>query len=155
MIKIVGGWEIDWNTSPEIEVWHWNLTLRDYDIKDWYMWPNRNVINKERDVNLMERDNLKQVLLENKDLTFVFVEPQNPDNPMAFHDAVSLEDFEHPKDVLYIFGNAHYTTTKEKKEGDLSVTIPTIHNKGVPWPHACLMVILYDRLIKRGKEKWQ
>ena len=29
----------------------------------------------------------------------------------------------------------------------LSVIIPTIHNKGVPWPHSCLMVILYDRLI--------
>ena len=155
MIKVVGHWELDWNTNPEIESYLWNLPIRDFGIKDWYMWPITETRNREGRINLYERDNLKTILEENKDLTKVFVEPQNPVNKKAFHNGESLESFEHPKDVLYIFGSAHYSSTKHKTDKDLSVVIPTIQNKGVLWPHQCLVTILYDRLVKRGKDEWQ
>ena len=155
MIKIAGHWELDWNLTPEIESWMWIFPMRDFDIKDLYMWPIEDVKSKERQVKLHQRNTITDILEENKHLTKVFVEPQNPGNPKAFHNGISLEDFEHPKDVLYMFGSFQFSSTRYKTNNDLSVDVPTIHNKGVLYPHQCLVTVLYDRLIKRGKDEWQ
>lgn len=149
MIKVAGAWELSWN-SPIKECELWNFVLRDFEIKYWYMWPVSGVRNREqRNVQLIERRDLKEILDETQDLIHVFFEPQNPRFP---HDGIDLRDFEHPKDALYIFGHNHYNPVIHyKKEEDPSVVIPTIQNKGVLWPHQCLAIILYDKLVK----EWQ
>jgi hypothetical protein len=97
-------------------------------------------------VNLHERPDFKAILAEVTDLTHVYVEPQNPKFP---HDGVDLRDFEHPENVLYIFGSAHFNPIAYKGKGDLSLTIPTARNNGVLWPHQCMVTLLYDRLVKQ------
>lgn len=146
MIRIAGHWELSWNT-PIKEAELWNLVLRDFEIKEWFMWPVSGIRhNEQRTVNLIEKHEFKDILEINQDLTHVYVEP---DNPHYRHYGTDLREFEHPKDVLYIFGSVGFNPViHHKKEEDLGIIIPTIQNKGVPWPHQCLMVVLYDRLVK-------
>jgi hypothetical protein len=151
VIKVAGHWEMEWNT-PIKEAELWNFLLRDFGIKDWYMWPVTGIKhNEEASVHLHERDTFDQILEENKDLAHVFLEPDNPVYP---HNGIDLRKFKHPKKVLYIFGSNHFNPILAyKKKNDVSVTIPTIDNKGVLWPHQCLAILLYDKLVKEGP--WQ
>ena len=148
-VKIVGNWELSWN-SPIKEVEQWNLLLSDFNISDWYMWPISGVRNNQRNmVNLIEKEKFEDILQENLDKTWVFFEPKNPRTGEM---GVSLEEFKHPEDVLYIFGSAHFNPVLGyKREKDIVVTIPTINNIGGLWPHQCLAICLYDRMVK----SWQ
>lgn len=151
LIRVAGAWELSWNT-PIKEAELWNLVLRDFAIKDWFMWPVSGIRhNEENVVHLHERHDFKQILAENQDLVHVYIEPHNPVFP---HNGIDLREFEHPKDVLYIFGSVGFNPIiGNKQEQDLSVTLPTIENAGVPWPHQILLGILYDRLTKGWKGK--
>ena len=121
--------------------------LNDFGIEHWYMWPVSGIKNKERLVHLYERHTFKDILAETQDLHHVYFEPYNP--VQQKERGIDLRDFQHPKDVLYIFGSAHYNAvTGHKKDGDSLVIVPTTHNKGILWPHQCLTVCLYDRLVK-------
>ena len=146
MIKVAGHWELSWNT-PIKEAELWNLPLRDFEIKDWYMWPVSGIRNNEdQKVKLHERATFEEILEENKDLVHVYLEPYSPIHPNI--KPQDLREFEHPKDVLYIFGSAHFNPAIRSKEEDHIVAVPTLDNKGVLWPHQCLMVVFYDRLVK-------
>ena len=152
MIKVAGNWELSWNT-PIKEAELWNLLLRDFDIKDWYMWPVSGIKHHEEYiVHLHERHTFKEILDENQDVQHVYVEPQNPVQQPTW--GIDLREFEHPKDVLYIFGAVGFNPIiRHKREKDIHITVPTIHNKGVPWPHQMLAVVLYDRLVKGWEGK--
>ena len=155
MIKVCGHWELSWNT-PIKEAELWNLPLRDWKIKDWYMWPVSGIRhNEHQKVTLHERHTFEDVLAETQDVPHVYVEPYNAAFPMYV--PKDLREFEHPKDVLYIFGSAHYNPImyNHARDQDTMVAVPTIGNKGVLWPHQCLITVFYDRLLKRGSEEWQ
>ena len=149
MIAVAGHWELSWNT-PIKEAELWNLVLRDFAVEDWWMWPVSGIRqNEKRWVHLYERPDIKTILAEvDPDLQRVYAEPKNIKYP---HDGADLPDFDHPENVLYIFGSiGNNPMIGNFRPGvDLSLTIPTVHNTGVPWPHQCLMVILYDRLVKK------
>lgn len=149
MITVVGRWELSWNT-PIKEAELWNLVLRDFAVEDWHMFPVSGIHQRERDLNLYEHHTFDDVLEEVKDKgTLVYVEPSFP-NPAPNHQ--SLPDFVHPDDAVYIFGSVGFNPcAMRKRDEDLALSIPTIENKGVPWPHQCLMVLLYDRMVK----SWQ
>jgi len=146
-IVVVGHWELSWNT-PIKEAELWNLPLRDFGVKDWWMWPVTGIVHNEREVTLHERPNIQTILKENSDKTRVFVEPRG-----HFElDSIDLPEFEHPDNAMYIFGSAHFNPTIGNKEvDDLAVTIPTLGNAGVLWPHQCLVALMYDRMVK----SWQ
>ena len=146
MIKVAGHWELSWNT-PIKEAELWNFVLRDFEVEYWYMWPVSGIKhNEEQRVHLLERRDIKEILAENQNIVNVYVEPENPLFP---HNGINLRDFKHPENVLYIFGSAHFNPILgNKKDKDLSLTIPTIRNNGVLWPHQCLAILLYDKLVK-------
>jgi len=148
MIKVAGHWELSWNT-PIKEAELWNLPLRDFGVSEWYMWPVSGIKHNEwQRVNLYERDTMADILAETQDLLHVYIEPFNA----AFKQYIphDLRQFQHPEDVLYIFGSAHYNpvTYNTMREQDFMVNIPTKLNNGALWPHQCLVTILYDRIVK-------
>ena len=150
MIKVAGNWEWGWIT-PKEEVWQWNLLIRDFKITEWYMWPIVDVINTEQKINLHQRKTIEEILEENKDLHHVYVEPERMIHP---NKGINLKEFNHPKDALYIFGSANYSSIfGNKKDGDSMLFIETLNNAGVLWPHQCLAIILYDRLLKGWEGK--
>ncbi len=148
-VKVAGHWEIGYMT-PIMEANFWNLVLRDFEVSEWYMTPVSGVKqNESQKINLIEKDNYADVFAENKNLTRVFIEPrtshQNPDTTW-------LHEFEHPKNCLYIFGSAHYNpATSHKRKQDVVVSIKTVQDRGVLWSNQCLLLVLYDRMIK----SWQ
>jgi hypothetical protein len=148
MIVVAGHWELSWNT-PIKEAELWNLPLRDFGVMDWYMWPVSGIQhNEERKVRLYERCSMHEILEEMSHLPHVYVEPFNRAFPQYV--PVSLIDFEHPTDVMYVFGSAHYNpvTYNTMREQDFMVAIPTAGNNGVLWPHQCFVTIMYDRMMK-------
>ena len=148
-VTVVGHWELSWNT-PIKEADLWDLPLRDFGVSDWWMWPVTGIRHGEQKVTLRERASLAEIL-EEVSGTRVFVEPRNEhfDSSMT---SVDLQNFSHPEDSLYIFGSAHFNPTVAHKKGDdLGVTLPTVENNGVLWPHQVLVAVLYDRLVK----SWQ
>jgi len=152
MIKVAGNWELSWNT-PIKEAELWNLLLHEYKISDWYMWPVSGIrLLRTHTVNLHERHTFKDILAENEDLIHVYFEPYNPTQQKE--QGIDLREFEHPKDVLYIFGSSHFNPVGgNKKDGDSLVVVPTICNGGNLWPHQCLAICFYDRLLKGWEGK--
>lgn len=146
---VVGHWELSWNT-PIKEAELWNLPIRDFGLTDWRMWPVSGIVHHEQAVTLTEYPNFQSILADLDDaVTRVFVEPNS--EPFVL-DSVSLPDFKHPENVAYIFGSAHFNPTiSNMRDQDLAVTVPTVLNDGVLWPHQCLVTIMYDRLVK----SWQ
>ena len=145
-VSVVGHWELSWNT-PIKEAELWNLPLRDFGVEDWWMWPVSGIRHNEQKVRLSERRDLNTIL-DHVTNQRVFIEPR------GFYDleSIDLPDFTHPEDVTYIFGSAHFNPTiGSMGPDDVAVTIPTIGNAGVLWPHQCLVTILYDRMVK----SWQ
>jgi len=150
MVKVVGHWEIGY-MAPIMEHHFWGLPLWDFGVTEWYMWPVSGIKNNIRKTNLYEKETLKEILEINKDVKHIYVEPYNPAYPIT-NCGTDLREFEHPKDALYIFGSAHYNPlAAHKREEDLAVTIPTIQNAGVLWANQCVVMILYDRIVK----EWQ
>ncbi len=149
MVHVVGHWEIGYMT-PIMEANFWNLVLRDFEVKHWWMSPVSGIKHNEHlKLDLHERHTYDDCLAEiDASLPRVFLEPrtrhQNPDT-------IWLHDFEHPKGCVYIFGSAHYNPTLfHKREEDKIVSIKTIQDKGVLWSNQCLTIVLYDRV-----NKWQ
>jgi hypothetical protein len=149
---VIGHWELSWN-SPIKEAELWNMALREFGVADWWMWPVSGIRHSEHRVNLHERESFTAIMDEldqvRPDATRVFLEPRNPTFPL---DSEDLHTFDHPEDVIYIFGSNHFNPTiSNLRPGDLAVTIPTVRNDGVLWPHQCFVTVSYDRLVK----SWQ
>lgn len=144
-VRIAGHWEIGYST-PIVEAHYWNLPLRDFEVWDWWMHPVSGITPNEGRVKLHERKCLQDILDENTDVQHVYVEPYHAQRSFQ---GVVLKDFEHPKDVLYIFGSAHFSPpVQHMRDIDLGVTIETVQNKGVLWAFQAMPIILYDRLMK-------
>lgn len=149
MIKVVGLWELNLNT-PLSESWLWTFVLREFHVKDWSMVPITGIIhNAKTKIDLTEYQTLDEYFVN-----------QNPEIPRVFVDEkaeTELQYFQHPENVIYVFGNAGTSPMKSSsyvRDIDKSVRIDTLNNRGLMWPHQCLLLILYDRMIKSNK-KWQ
>ena len=140
MIKVAGNWEYGWLESKQ-ELFIWSLLLREFEIRDLYMWPKTGIKKIEPDVELYERETIKEILDENRNLKHVYFETQRM--VIEPNIAINLKDFEHPKDALYIFGSANYSSIfGNKTDDDLIVTVSTLKNLSVAWPHQILAIVL-------------
>jgi len=147
MIKIAGHWEIGYN-SPLIEAYQWELPILEWKVDGWLMCPVSGIKIVHRNLTLKEFNSYEEMLESCPELTRVFIEPrtkhQNPDT-------VWLDDFEHPEDIIYIFGSAHMNPTlKYKREQDKVVSIKTEIDSGGLWPSQCMCLVLDDRRRKNG-----
>ena len=137
--------------APVMEAHQWNLALRDYGVSSWCMTPVSGVMHLEESrVKLTEFHSYDDLLESCGDLHRVFIEPRTAhQNPTT----TWLHEFEHPDDCVYCFGSAHLNPTlgRFRPFVDDVVSIKSVLDDGVPWATQCLMVVLYDRLVK----SWQ
>jgi hypothetical protein len=148
MIKIAANWEIGYMT-PIMEANYWNLVMRDFEVSEWMMTPVSGIRHNERlRVNLLEFHDYESMLESCSELQRVFLEPRTKHyNP----ETIWLHEFTHPESCVYVFGSAHCNPTNNKRENDVIVSIKTIQDKGVLWSNQCLLLVLYDRMVK----SWQ
>lgn len=138
IIKMAGTWELGWNTPiKEIELWEY--PLREFAVDKFYMTPVSGISSQF----ITEKGTFEEIIYENNDLEIVFVDEKGK---------TLLNDFTHPKKVLYIFGKASFSPMAAyAKPDDLSVRIETPLDSGMLWPHQAACILLYDRI----KKSWQ
>jgi hypothetical protein len=134
MIKVVGTWELGWNT-PIMEYDLWAYMLQDFGA-DFIMWPVSGI----KQPRVVEYNTLEEVLEDNSNLTPVFVDENGE---------VELGNFEHPEDAIYVLGKASFSPWDAAGKKGLSVRIDLPDSKGGLWPHQAIALILHDRLRKK------
>jgi hypothetical protein len=115
------------------------------------MWPVTGIRNSEQSmVTLTEYPDLHSALDGLDQRVRVLFEPLSPQERTP---RVSLADFQHVDDAVWIFGSAHYNPVMNfyREDTDTVITLPTEQNKGVLWPHQVLVAALYDRLVKQWR----
>ena len=138
-VSIAGIWELGWN-APLKEAELWEFLLMDFGISDVIMCPITGI----KTDFFTERENLNTVMEEyrEKGIPIVFVDEQG---------TTPLAEFEHPEDVLYVFGRVSFSPFRAySKPIDQSLKIETPKQIGTMWPHQCAAIVLYDRV-----RKWQ
>jgi hypothetical protein len=146
MTVVVGHWEQSWNV-PFTEATLWAWPLREFEVTEWWMHPITGIKCPESRVELSEYSLMGEIMdAIPEDHQVVFFEPHDPNFPVE--DRTLLPDFEHPEKAAYVFGSNHFNPTVANRTDELVVTIPTIENSGVLWSHQCMVVALYDRLVK-------
>jgi hypothetical protein len=131
MIKVCGNWELGWNT-PIMEYELWAYMLQDYGVDEWIMSPVSGIDKP----NITEIATTEKVVLANPDLTPVYLDEKAE---------ISLDDFVHPENALYILGKASYSPWMAAGSTGLSIKIDTPHGVGGLWPHQAVNLVLYDR----------
>lgn len=149
MILVAGHWEIGYMT-PIQEQYYWAWVLGEFGVSDWLMSPVSGISNyAKQEVNLREYHTTQEMLTSCKEMSRVFFEPKSHNGG---YDTVWLSDFKHPEACVYVFGSAHFNPTLAfKREQDVIVTIPTLQNTGRLWANQCVLIALYDRMVK----SWQ
>ena len=141
-VKVGGIWELGWNV-PLSESYLWTFPLREFDVKEWAMYPVTGIVHNELydGMVLTEYDQPMTMVNEfSEDFTRIFIDEKG---------TTPLAELKHPENSVYYFGRVGRSIMREcGRQEDLSVVVPTIRNTGVMWPHQILPVILYDRLMK-------
>lgn len=134
MVIVVGYWELNWNT-PIKEVDLWVFPMRDFGVDKIYMMPVSGINNDK----IEEVPNISAIFDKYPDFVRVFVDEEGDEE---------LTNFEHPENVIYIFGRVGFSPEKYKRDIDKSLYIETINNKGLLWGHQAATIVLYDRVKK-------
>ena len=124
MISILGLRESGW-FDKKIENKLWNQTAAAYNVKDWLLLTNRQDLIKE-----LENRNGERILLN------------------AFK-GEPLSSFVHPKDAIYVFGNAKEGLLNAETKWDYIININSIKPVDM-FAHVSLAAVLYDREVKRN-----
>lgn len=134
VVKVLSFWEQGWNTPiKEYDLWH--FPVREFQIDEFIMIPISGI-----DGEVTEYKDFEDV--NTSDVTIVWIDENGEDD---------LQDFEHPENAMYVFGRTSLAPMNiYKKDGDKSVKITTLENKGLLWGHQAMVLVLYDRMLKNG-----
>lgn len=134
MVVVAGVWEQGWfDSKTELNLWH--FPLRELGVDKFAMTPHLGLNN----IKVEEFHNVEE-LVQHYGLPIII------GTEYGEH---SLEDFEHPKDALYLFNRT--SGGELPVQADYTLRVETKLNKGMLWGHQAASIILYDRL----KKSWQ
>jgi hypothetical protein len=128
------GWEQD----------QWSWVFTNFGITD--IW-ERNKLD-DRDTKIYQESVAVDTTADLPDFPLVVMSP--PD-ARFIPGTISLADFDHPDDCIYLFGANHDVLSDiylGDREPDHAVYIQTV--KGEMYSHAAAYVTLWDRYVKRG-----
>jgi len=128
-------WESGWN-YPLLEHDLFHFPLTEFGVDEIIMTPISGITGKISEVKSIE-----DAMILHSNLTPVFVDENGETN---------LQDFVHPKNVLYILGKASTSPKMVYGKGYKSVKIETPLKSGMLWSHQAMSIVLYDRFIKNG-----
>ncbi len=138
MIKVAGCWDIGYS-APLTEWDRWSYVLQDFGVDEWIMSPVSGISIEKK---VTEVSDIQVAIDQNKNLTPVFLDEAATE---------SLYKFEHPENVLYIFGKASYSPWLARKKEGIAIRIETPVSSGGFWPDQAISIVLYDRI----RKTWQ
>lgn len=134
MIVVAGIWEQGWfDFKTELNLWHY--PLKDFAVDEFAMVPVSGINNKK-----VKEFHSVEELVQHYGLPVIIGSEDGE---------ISLRNFKHPKDALYLFNRTSGGNLPIQPEHTLKVE--TVLDKGMLWGHQAASIILYDRLIK----SWQ
>ena len=134
MIVVGAVWELGWNT-PIMEYDLWKYPMKDLGVDQLAFTPISGI--KRQDIR--EFDNVHE-MVHHYHLPVVVCTEEGE---------YFLEDFEHPKNALYLFNRT--TGGNFSIVPDYTLKVNTALDRGMLWGHQAASIILYDRLVK----SWQ
>jgi hypothetical protein len=146
MTVCVGGyWEAGWDV-PRLEYDRWQFMLKEFGVDELHMAPISGIMAGTTQTFLTEHQNLEALIVAARAAgkTVVFVDEAAE---------ISLPDFDHPADVLYLTGRTTlsvYAAYFSAEQGDVAVKVPTMVNQGGFWAHQAMALVLYDRYLKQA-----
>jgi hypothetical protein len=132
-VEIAGLWELGWS-APLTESVQWEMVLREFGVERLNMTPVSGI--DERWVH--EYPTLDELLADRSHLVPVFVDEGG---------AVELKDFDHPPNVLYVFGKVTFSPFSAIAGEHTSIRIDSV-KPGMLLPHQAAALVLYDRFSK-------
>jgi len=138
-IELLFHWERGW-TIPHFDIQLWDDLAQAFGIEKIYMIPDV----KLGAVTPMEAyDSLDEFLDKYRGTKkFVFLIPRS-----EYQDAISLKDYEHPTDCVYIFGASYTNLPDYVTDQDDVVCVDTPVDHQV-WQYHIAGIVLYDRFLK-------
>lgn len=148
MVKVAGLWDVWLQHKAQEYDALWRFMLKHFGVDQAIMVPWTGTVEQlpldHTDVELVELRDLDEVIQKNPQLVPVVVDEFGKQ---------PLDAFEHPKDVLYIFGRTGRSALEELHWEGKSVFIEGADPAGssLLHPHQACALVLYDRLVK----SWQ
>lgn len=139
-VHIASIWELGWNT-PLKEAELWQFPLQDFGVDTFYMSPVSGIFSTAT-TQIIERPDIEEIIITHRlaGNTIVFVDEGGD---------TELSDFQHPTNVLYVFGKTSLSPMiAYKQPGDMSLFIKTKQDLGLLWSHQAATLVLYDRMKK-------
>lgn len=136
VVKIAGCWDEQMLPSPEVEYRsRWKFLVLGFELDDIYMSP---VTGNDR---VTEVKDVMDAVMANPELVPVLVDECSPSR---------LQGFEHPQDVIYLFGRTGQSFYGGWKGQSVSIESPGQLTSYLQ-PDQAAAVVLYDRMVK----SWQ
>lgn len=137
MVTVIGIWEVGYTTEQMfIEDSVWKQTLSAYNV-DRFIMVRSNGAELERVSRPEQFDSMEEALATTTGER-VFLTPRGVE---------PLDSFDHPDDVVYIFGSAVDNLESYMTPNDHRIVINT-PNKTVMFGCACLPQVLFSRVFK-------
>ena len=140
MIMVIAKWENGW-FDQKTEVNMWLQTMKAYNIEKLVMTPIREDTGHAEQFLTME-----EALDAYPDIKKVFLEPIK-NRSLTDHEFISLVDYSHPVDCVYIFGNSGSGNAELAKQEDDIVYIPTPQEVDL-FGSVAFGIAMYDRSLK-------
>lgn len=147
-ITVVAGCWDTWEETDREYLVHWRFMVKHFGVDALYMTPVTGIEKRPKadnnDVPIHELPSLAEVIKKNPSLTPVVVDENG---------AIPLQDFQHPKKALYLFGRVGLSPLESLPQCRMSVRIPSWaiqpnSSLGLLHPHQAAAIVLYDRRTK-------
>jgi len=144
MVKIAGTWDVVWLPSPSVEYnSRWKFLVLGCELDGIYMTPVTGFSEEFREPAnpaevVIEVADIMDAVAANPELTPVLVDERSPN---------LLQDFSHPQDAIYLFGNTGQSYYDGWEGLSVAVEAP---GELTPYlqPDQAAAIVLYDRMMK-------
>jgi len=134
VIQVIGSWELGWN-APIKEYDLWKHMLDDFSIDKWIMSPITGISK-----NVIEVPDISEYLDQQNWADVIFIDENG---------TIELEEFQHPENVIYVFGRTGFSAWEAFGRKGKAVKIQTPAGAiGGLWAHQAAAIVLYDRWMK-------
>ena len=147
IVKIAGCWDTHMLPSPAVEYnSRWKFLVRGFNLDGIYMAPITGFVEEHRTStdlrdHVIEVQDVMKAVEANPNLVPVLVDECSPNN---------LQAFEHPQDVIYIFGRTGMSFFGGWKGKSVSIESPDKLTSYLQ-PDQAAALVLYNRMVK----SWQ
>ncbi len=136
-VTVLGMWESKWMEAERTERLLWKQTINAFAVSQWAMCN----VHGGPFTSPSQYADLESMLAAHPEPKTFLIPPDR------FEGSLSLANYVHPENAIYVFGNTNQSMTGHVTDDDdvVSICTPVFADM---FGHAVLAVVLYDRMVK-------